>query len=50
MKAAVDEDPALPQALPEALRLRMAGLTVDTADSGRPRSTGSRPGLRRDRH
>src|SRR5438874_2512192 len=30
----VDDDPALLQALPEALRLRMAGLTVDTADSG----------------
>ena len=30
----VDDDPALLQALPEALRTRMAGLTVDTADSG----------------
>jgi DNA-binding NtrC family response regulator len=30
----VDDDPALLQALPEALRIRMAGLTVDTADSG----------------
>src|SRR6267143_7194121 len=30
----VDDDQALLQALPEALRLRMAGLTVDTADSG----------------
>src|SRR5882672_7518243 len=30
----VDDDPALLQALPEALRMRMAGLTVDTADSG----------------
>jgi len=30
----VDDDPALLQALPEALRLRMAGVTVDTADSG----------------
>src|SRR5467141_3630927 len=30
----VDDDLALLQALPEALRLRMAGLTVDTADSG----------------
>src|SRR5438874_6955228 len=30
----VDDDPALLRALPEALRLRMAGLTVDTADSG----------------
>src|SRR2546427_407276 len=29
----VDDDPALLQALPEALRLRMNGLTVDTADS-----------------
>ena len=29
----VDDDPALLQALPEALRLRMGGLTVDTADS-----------------
>jgi DNA-binding NtrC family response regulator len=29
----VDDDPALLQALPEALRLRMSGLTVDTADS-----------------
>src|SRR5437762_6863672 len=29
----VDDDPALLQALPEALRLRMAGLTVDTASS-----------------
>src|SRR5207249_2663701 len=29
----VDDDPALLQALPQALRLRMAGLTVDTADS-----------------
>src|SRR6059036_1366291 len=30
----VDDDLALLQALSEALRLRMAGLTVDTADSG----------------
>jgi DNA-binding NtrC family response regulator len=30
----VDDDPALLAALPEALRLRMAGVTVDTADSG----------------
>src|SRR5467141_4936865 len=30
----VDDYLALLQALPEALRLRMAGLTVDTADSG----------------
>ena len=30
----VDDDLALLQALPEALRLRMAGVTVDTADSG----------------
>jgi DNA-binding NtrC family response regulator len=30
----VDDDPALLQALPEALRIRMAGLTVDVADSG----------------
>jgi DNA-binding NtrC family response regulator len=30
----VDDDPALLQALPEALRLRMGGVTVDTADSG----------------
>ena len=30
----VDDDPALLQALPEALRLRMVGVTVDTADSG----------------
>ena len=29
----VDDDPALLQALPEALQLRMVGLTVDTADS-----------------
>ena len=29
----VDDDPALLQALPEALRLRMLGVTVDTADS-----------------
>ena len=29
----VDDDPALLQALPEALRLRMHGVTVDTADS-----------------
>src|SRR6266436_9465769 len=29
----VDDDPALLQALPEALRLRMSGLTVETADS-----------------
>jgi len=29
----VDDDPALLQALPEALRLRMGWLTVDTADS-----------------
>src|SRR5467141_5418843 len=29
----VDDDPALLQALPEALRLRIGGLTVDTADS-----------------
>ena len=29
----VDDDPALLQALPAALRLRMAGVTVDTADS-----------------
>src|SRR2546422_951897 len=28
------DDPALLQGLPEALRLRMAGVTVDTADSG----------------
>src|SRR6266850_1846397 len=30
----VDDDPALLQALPEALRLRMGSVTVDTADSG----------------
>src|SRR5712664_734695 len=30
----VDDDPALLQALPEALRMRMTGLTVDTAQSG----------------
>jgi len=30
----VDDDPALLAALHEALRLRMAGVTVDTADSG----------------
>jgi DNA-binding NtrC family response regulator len=30
----VDDDPALLRALPEALRLRMAGLKIDTADSG----------------
>ncbi len=30
----VDDDPALLAALPEALRLRMDGVTVDTADSG----------------
>src|SRR5467141_560367 len=29
----VDDDPDLLQALPQALRLRMEGLTVDTADS-----------------
>jgi DNA-binding NtrC family response regulator len=29
----VDDDPALLQALPEALRIRMSGVTVDTADS-----------------
>jgi len=29
----VDDDPALLQALPQALRLRMGGVTVDTADS-----------------
>src|SRR5437773_11308453 len=29
----VDDDLALLQALPEALRLRMSGVTVDTADS-----------------
>jgi DNA-binding NtrC family response regulator len=29
----VDDDPALLQALPEALRLRMGGVTVETADS-----------------
>jgi DNA-binding NtrC family response regulator len=29
----VDDDPALLQALPEALQLRMDGVTVDTADS-----------------
>src|SRR5947209_8284810 len=29
----VDDDPGLLQALPEALRLRMSGVTVDTADS-----------------
>src|SRR6266480_3859351 len=29
----VDDDPALLQALPEALRLRMNGVTVDVADS-----------------
>src|SRR6266480_769308 len=30
----VDADPALLQALPEALQMRMTGLTVDTAQSG----------------
>src|SRR3989441_8030066 len=30
----VDDDPALLQALPQALRLRMHGVTVDTAESG----------------
>jgi DNA-binding NtrC family response regulator len=30
----VDDDPALLHALPQALRLRMKGLTVDTANSG----------------
>src|SRR2546430_15739684 len=30
----VDDDSDLLQALPEALRLRMVGVTVDTADSG----------------
>jgi ActR/RegA family two-component response regulator len=29
----VDDDPALLQALPEALRLRMESVMVDTADS-----------------
>src|SRR5207244_10711462 len=32
----VDDDPALLQGLPEALRLRMSGVTVDTADSAAP--------------
>lgn len=31
----VDDDPALLEALPEALRLRMVNLDVDTCDSGR---------------
>jgi len=31
----VDDDPALLQALPESLRLRIESVTVDTADSGR---------------
>ena len=31
----VDDDPALLQALREALRIRMEGVMVDTADSGR---------------
>src|SRR3989441_5783174 len=30
----VDDDPALLQALPQALQLRMPGVTVETADSG----------------
>src|SRR5437016_12176104 len=30
----VDDDPALLQALPETLQMRMTGLTVDTAQSG----------------
>src|SRR5438094_6079786 len=30
----VDDDQALLQGLPQALRLRMAGVTIDTADSG----------------
>jgi DNA-binding NtrC family response regulator len=30
----VDDDPALLQALPQALRLRMGGVTVETAESG----------------
>src|SRR5438067_10862764 len=30
----VDDDPALLQALPQALRLRMGGVKVDTAESG----------------
>ena len=30
----VDDDPALLQALPETLRMRMAGLRIDTAESG----------------
>ena len=30
----VDDDPALLEALPEMLRLRMADLDVDTTDSG----------------
>src|SRR5206468_4243101 len=34
MKPAVDDDPVLLQALPQALRLRMSGLNIDTADSG----------------
>ena len=29
----VDDDPVFLEALPEALRLRMAGVTVETADS-----------------
>jgi len=46
----VDDDPALLQALPETLRLRMDGVTVDTADSAVRRWSDQRPGLRRDRH
>jgi DNA-binding NtrC family response regulator len=30
----VDDDPALLQALPQAVQLRMGGVTVETADSG----------------
>ena len=38
----VDDDPALLEALPEALRLRMSALTVDTADSAAGPMTSSR--------
>src|SRR5437762_828434 len=51
MKAAVDDDPVMLQALPQALRLRMAGVKIDTADSGAAAlDRDRRPGLRRDRH
>ena len=47
----VDDDPALLEALPEALRLRMTGLTVETAESAAAAlDPDRRPRLRRNRH